>query len=245
MKIAIALAVLLAVASGPALAADLKLLAGGGIARPLDELARQFEATGHQLAIRYGTTPDLIKMAVAGEPFDAVVVPREVFADPGAKARVADPLVEIAHVGLGVAVRAGASKPDVATAAALGKALLEARSIATVPASAAGAQVMRLLDRLGVADAVKPRIKAFAGPGPMVQAVALGEAELGLFLINVLTAPGLDVVGPVPAGLSQDIVYLAGIARDTQQAAAARAFLDFLRTQASRDHLTARGMTPP
>ena len=227
-------------------AADLQIIAGSGIAGPLNELARQFESTiGHKLTIRYGTTPELIKMATAGGPFDLGVTPREVFRDEGAKAKFAPgPTIDIAHVGLGVAVRAGAAKPDIATPEALKQALLKASSIATIPASAAGAQVLRLFERLDIAGPMQAKIKAQPGPAPMIQAVASGEAELGLFLINVLTASGLDVVGPVPAEINAEVFYIAAVAAGAQQADAAKAFIAFLQTPAAKAVIKAKGMTP-
>ncbi len=227
-------------------AADLQILAGAGIAAPLNELARQFEsAAGHKLTIRYGTTPELIKMATAGGPFDLGVTPREVFRDETAKAKFAPgPTIDIAHVGLGVAVRAGAAKPNIATPEALKLALLKAQSVATIPASAAGAQVLRLFERLDIAGPMQAKIKTQPGPAPMIQAVASGEAELGLFLINVLTAPGLDVVGPVPAEINAEVFYIAAVAAGAQQAAAAKAFIAFLQTPAAKAVIKAKGMTP-
>lgn len=240
------LSVLLAVAPLAAWAADLQILAGGGITGPMAELAKQFEsANGHKLTIRYGTTPELIKLAVSGGPFDVAVVPREVFNDDAAKARVVPgPTIDIARVGLGVAVRAGAPKPDISSESSLKQALLTAQSIATIPASAAGAQVLKLFDRLGIANDIKPKIKPQPGPTQLVQAMAAGEAELGIFLINVLTAPGLDVVGPVPAQLNQNVVFTGAVAADAQQAQAAKAFLEFLRSPAAQKVFAAKGVTP-
>ncbi|MCX7362303.1 MAG: molybdate ABC transporter substrate-binding protein [Alphaproteobacteria bacterium] len=219
---------------------------GGGMTGPLKELAAQFEGTtGHKLVIRFGTTPELIKLATTGGPFDMAVVPREVLKDEAAQARVVPgPTIDVARVGLGVAVRAGAAKPDVATAEALKQTLLKAQSVATVPASAAGAQVLRVFDRLGIGEAMKTKTRALAGPAEMVKAVAAGEAELGVFLINVLTTPGLDVVGPVPVELNQEIVFTAAIAADAKEAEAAKAFIAFLKTPGARAPIQAKGMIP-
>jgi molybdate transport system substrate-binding protein len=74
--------------------------------------------------------------------------------------------------------------------------------------------------------------------------VAGGEAELGVFLINVLTAPGLDVVGAFPAEVQQEIVFTAAVAAETAQAEAARAFIAYLTTPTARAVITAKGMTP-
>lgn len=236
----------LAVAPLAARAAELQVLAGGGIAQPMNELARQFESTtGHKLKIRYGTTPELIKMATSGDPFDLAVVPREVFRDEAARAMIPGPTVDIAKVGLGVAVPAGAAKPDISSEAALKQALLNAKSIATIPASAGGMQVLKLFERLGIATETNAKLKALAGPADLVKAMATGEAELGLFLTNVLTAPGIDVVGPVPAGLTQDIVYNGAVANGATDPAAAKAFLDFLQTPEAKKVIVAKGMVAP
>ncbi|MBN9091509.1 MAG: substrate-binding domain-containing protein [Reyranella sp.] len=228
----------------PAHAADLQVIAGGGIAGALNPIAAEFEKTsGHKVAIRHGTTPELIAIAKSSI-FDAVVLPREFLNDAEAAAKLAGATVDVARVGLGVAVRAGAPKPDIASPEALKQALLEAKSVGTVPASAAGAQVMKLFERLGVEAPVKDKLQAALGPAKLVEAVAAGQAELGLFLINVLTAPGLDVVGPVPASLDQQIVYTTGTARDAAQAELARAFIAFLQTPGAKALIKSRGLTP-
>jgi molybdate transport system substrate-binding protein len=227
-------------------AADLQVLAGGAMTAPLRELATQFERTaGHKLVFRFGTTPELIKLAVGGGHFDVGVVPREVFNDANAKARfVSGPTTDIARVGLGVAVRSGAPKPAINTPQAFKETLLKARSIATIPASAAGAQVLRTFERLGIGEEMKAKTKAQPAPAQVVQAVASGEAELGLFLVNVLTAPGLDVVGPFPSELQQEVIFTAAVGAASKETAAAKAFIDFLRTPEAVTVIKARGMTP-
>ena len=144
---------------------DLHILAGGGIAVPLKELAAQFEAsTGHKLGIRFGTTPELIKLATGG-PFDAAVVPVDVMKDPAALAKfVPGAQAAIARVGLGVAVRSGAPKPDIGTPEALKRTLLNARSIASIPASAGGNLIARVCERLGMSEEMKAKTKAQPTP---------------------------------------------------------------------------------
>ncbi|MEA2858626.1 MAG: molybdate transport system substrate-binding protein [Methylobacteriaceae bacterium] len=227
-------------------AAELQILAGGGMMAPLKELGAQFEsASGHKIIFRFGTTPELIKLATSGDAFDLAVVPREVFKDAAAQSQLMPaPTTDIARVGLGVAIRTGAPKPDIGSPEALKQTLLKAQSVATIPASAAGAQVLRLFERLGISEAMKAKTKAQPGPAQVVQAVANGEAELGVFLANVLSAPGLDLLGPFPAELQQEVIFTAGIAAQTERADAAKAFITYLTTPAAIALIKAKGMNP-
>lgn len=227
-------------------AAALQVLAGGGIAGPIRELGAQFEgASGRKLVFRFGTTPELIRMATSGGPFDLAVVPRDVLNDAAARARfVAGPSIDIARIGIGVAVRAGAPHPDITTPEALRQALLAARSLAAVPASAAGTQMLRAFERLGIGEAMKAKTLVQSGPTQVVKAVAEGEAELGVFLCNVLMAPGIDLVGPFPAELHEQVVFTAAVAAAAGQADVAQAFITFLKSPSATTLLSARGLIP-
>ena len=237
----------LAMAAAPVIAgaAELKVIAGGGMTIPLKELGPQFErATGHKVDIRFAATPELIKMATSGDPMDAAVVPVDVMKDAGARAKFApEPTTDIARVGFGVAVKAGAPKPDVSTPEALKGALLKAQSIAVFPTSAAGAFVQKTFERLGIMEVIKDKLKVQAGPAAIPQAVAKGEAELGVFLTNVLLAPGVELAGPLPGDLQQDLVFVGAISTDSKNADAARAFLDYLRTPDAVSVFKAKGVT--
>jgi molybdate transport system substrate-binding protein len=226
------------------MAVELQILGGGALTGPLNELAARFEkAFGHKLVIRYGTTPELVKLATTGGPFDLGVTPRDVHKDAAARARfVPGPTIDVARVGLGVAVRAGAAKPDIGTPEALKRVLLEAKSVATIPASAGGAATFRALDLIGISEAVRAKSKACAGPAQFVEAVAKGEAELGVFLQNVLIAPGLDLVGPFPAELQQEVVFTAAVSAEAREPEAARAFIAYLTAAEAKALFRARGL---
>jgi molybdate transport system substrate-binding protein len=227
-------------------AAELRLLAGGAMAGIWTEMKPQFEqASGHKLDIFFGTTPNLIKEATSGKPFDLAVVPAEVFQDAAARAKfAAGPSIDITRVGLGVAVRSGAARPDISTPEALKAALLKADSVASIPESATGYSIARAFERMGITEQMKAKMKAQPNPAQVVAVVAKGDAELGLFLINVLTAPGLEVVGPFPAEVQENVVFTAAVASDAENSAAAKALIEYLRGPFATAIIKSKGMNP-
>jgi molybdate transport system substrate-binding protein len=225
-------------ATAPSLgAAELKVIGGGSMTASLNAIAPEFEkVTGHKLVSHFDSTPNIIARVNAGTPFDVVAAAKTRFA-PG-------PTIDIARVGYGVIVRAGAPKPDISTPDAFKKALLASPSIAFLPASAAGAYVLKVFDRLGISEEMKAKTKVQATPAQIAPAVAKGEAELGVFLTNVLIAPGVELVGPFPGDLQQELVFTSAVAADTKKAEAAKALIDYLRTPAATALIKAAGMTP-
>jgi molybdate transport system substrate-binding protein len=226
-------------------AAELQILAGGGIAGPLTEIAARFEnATGHKLVIRFGTTPELIAMATGGR-FDLGIVPTDVMKNANARAQFAEgEMPTVARVGLAVAVRVGAPRPNIGTPEALKQTLLNARAIASIPASATGTQLAAVYEVLGIADAMKAKTKAQPNPAQIIDTVARGEADLAVFLLNVLTDPRLDVVGPFPAPVQREVVYTTALAVNAKEPQPAQAFITYLRSAAASAIITANGMTP-
>jgi molybdate transport system substrate-binding protein len=226
--------------------AELKVLVGGAMAEIFNELGPRFErAFGPKLVIYFGTTPNLIRQATSGEPFDVGVVPVDVMKDAAARSRFApEPTTDIARVGLGVAVRAGAPEPDIRTPEALKQALLKAQSVTFIPESAGGSRVLRLFDRLGIRDAMKAKTRPRTTPAQIAQAVASGDAELGVFLANVLIAPGVKLVGPFPAELREELVFTGAVSANPSQAEAAKALIDYLRTPDAAAIIKAKGMQP-
>jgi len=225
-------------------ASELKLIAGGSLAGIFKQLGAQFEkASGHKLSIHFDSTPNIISRINAGTPFDVAVVPADVFKDAAAKSHFTDP-VDIARVGYGVIVRAGAPKPDIASPDAFKTALLKATSVAFVPASAAGSHIAKVYERLGIAEEMKAKTKMLAAPTEIAPAVANGEAELGIFLTNVFNVSGIELAGFFPADLQQELVFAAAVATGTIEPAAARALIDFLKTPTSAAAIQSGRMTP-
>ena len=212
----------------------------------LDELGpRHARAGGPRIAFFYGTTPQLIAEAISGRPFDLGIVPVDVMRDAGARSRFAPgPTTDIARVGFGVAVRAGSPRPAIGSAAELRAALLAAETVATIPESAAGAYVLSVLDRLGIAAEMRPKLRPQPNPAAIPAALISGQAQLAIFLTNVLAAPGVDVVGPFPAELQRDLVFTGAVAAGSANAAAAQRFLDFARSPEAAAVFRANGVTP-
>src|ERR1700759_1475945 len=243
-RTAIALGLMMATMTASS-ASELKLIAGGSLAPLFKELGPQFEkSSGHTLSIHFDSTPNIISRISAGRPSDAVVVPLDVFKDAAAKSHLAEPTVDIARVGYGVIVRAGAPKPDLSTSDAFKKALLAASSVSSTPSSAAGAYIAKVYERLGISGQMKAKTKAEPLPTAIAPAVAKGDAELGIFLTNVFNAPGIELAGPFPPDLQQELVFPAAVAADAKEPAAATALIDFLKTSAAIAAIKAAGMTP-
>jgi molybdate transport system substrate-binding protein len=224
--------------------AELHILGGGGIADALDEIVARFErAHGVTIVLRYGTLPQLIDMARQGVPFDLAVVPRDVLEDTAVRALIVPGSIRtVARAGIGVAVRLGAPMPDIGTPEALKRTLLAARAVASIPASATGARIAEIYAELGIAAEMETRTRAQPGPKQIAEAVAKGEAELGLFLLNVLIDPRLAIVGPVPPELQRELVYDVALAANAGVPEVARAFVAFVLSAEAAEVIKEKGM---
>jgi molybdate transport system substrate-binding protein len=101
-----------------------------------------------------------------------------------------------------------------------------------------------VFDRLGITEAMKAKMKAQPNPAQVVAVVARGEVELGIFLLNVLTDPGVDLVGPFPAELQQNVVFTAAVASQTKDASAAKALIEYMKSPAAVTIIKSKGMNP-
>jgi len=242
--VAVTLLTLAMVVAPTARAAELKILAGGSMTGPMKGLTAKFEqSTGHKLTIEFAGTPELIRQAASGAPFDAGFVPIEVMKNAEARAKFAEP-VPIARVGYGVAVKAGAPAPDISTAEKFKDVMLKAQSYTLYPESASGAFVLKTFEKLGIAEAMKPKLKPQANPAGIVSAVANGDAQYGIFLTHVLSAPGLEPPVPFPAELNSELVFVGAVAAASKESAAAQAFLDYLKTPEAAAVFRSKGVTP-
>jgi molybdate transport system substrate-binding protein len=227
-------------------AAEIRIVAGPAMSGVLGELGPQFERNfGHKLIVHYGPLPDLIKQVVSGEPFDLVIVPVEVIDDTAARGRFAPgSRTDIARVGVGVAVRAGQPKPDISSPATLKQTLLRAKSVTFLPESGNGAHILKVFERLGISEAMKAKTIPQTAPLQVAQAVARGEAELGLFVTNLLIVPGVELVGSFPDELQLYLVFAAAVGAEAKEAQGARDLVEDLRTLAAAAVIKTKGMEP-
>jgi len=235
-------------------AAEVKVLSAIGIQEVMEDLGPKFErATGHTLAITFGSLGAVVKRVQDGETSDVVIIPRQGidgFVKDGKAA--AGNVTVIARSGLVVAVRKGAPKPDISSPEALKRTLLAAKSI-TYPnpagAAAAGIHVAKVLDRLGIANEMKLKTVFPKTPTPGAGAngvlVANGEAEIAVAnLQDLIPIAGIELVGPLPGDLQATIVFAAAIMTGAKDAGASKALVDFLRTPDSAKVIKAKGMEP-
>ena len=236
--------------AGIANAAEIKVLAALGVKDVLDDLGPKFEsASGHKLAIKFGTLGQVTKMVQDGESSDVAIIPRQgidgIVKDGKATATAVS---EIARSGVVVIFRKGAPKPDVSTPDALKQTLLAAKSITYGDPADGGASAIhfaKVLDQLGIANDMKPKtIYSKAGSDTGV-VVASGKAELGVNQWQVvMPVAGIENAGPLPGNLQSTVVFAAAIMSGAKDAAASKALVDFLRTPAAASVIKAKGMEP-
>jgi molybdate transport system substrate-binding protein len=222
----------------------LKILSGGAMRPLLVEAVPLFER-GHGIKadVRFALTSVLAKDIEQGAVFDLALLPRAELDALAAMGAIAPGTqTDVARSAVGLAVRQGAPKPDVSTTEALKRTLLAAGSIGYSDGPS-GAYVTGLLQRLGIADEVRPKTKLTSGP--VAALVASGEAELGMQqIVAILPVKGADLVGPLPSELQNIIVYAAGIAAAAQNPDAAAAFIGFMATPEAVRIVRAKGLEP-
>jgi len=231
----------------PAQSTELRVMVSDGMKTVVEELTPQIEhSTGRRLAAQFNSSKNLRDKIQAGEPFDAAILTSDVLDDLIKQGKItADTRAEISRTGIGVGVRAGAPKPDISSPDALKRTLLNAKSISFNPTGASAAHTYDMFARLGITDAVKPKLMLDAEAGRPQMNVAGGKAELVISLIpEIKFFPGVDLVGPIPADFQSYINFAAGISANPRDADAAKALIKFITGPAIVPVLKAKGMEP-
>jgi molybdate transport system substrate-binding protein len=223
---------------------QIKILSGGAMKSLMVEVVPLFErANGAKVEIKFALTSVLKKEIEDGATFDIALLPRpELDALVEAGKVAAGTQADITRSAVGLAVRAGAPKPDMGTLEALKRALQEAKSIGYSDGPS-GAYIADLLVRLGIADEMRPKTRLTSRP--VAEIVAEGEAEIGMQqIVAILPVKGAELVGPLPSELQNIIVYAAGVAAASGQSGTARAFIAFMATPEVVRMIRAKGMEP-
>jgi len=232
---------------GRAAAADINVLSAGAVRAVVSAVSETFaKETGHAVKGTFGTVGVVRQKLAAGEPAD-VVIATDVAIDELAKQGtvVAGTRTDIARAGVGVGVREGAPRPDISTVEAFKQTLLSAKSIVYVdPAQGAtsGIHFASVLQRLGIADAVKGKSLLWPG-GYAAEAVADGRAEVVVHQISeIMPVKGVTLVGPLPKEIQKVTIYSAGLAAKATSAEAARAFIAYLTSPPIKAKFAAAGL---
>jgi molybdate transport system substrate-binding protein len=209
-------------------------------------LAADYERqTGTSLSVEFAPTNGLMARIDAGERADVAIVARE-GADQLAERGVLRPnsVVDVARSYVGMAVRAGAPRPDIGSPQALKATLLDAESIAYSRIGASGIFFARLIEQLGIAGEINAKATVIPS-GFTGELVARGEVQLAVQQISeLMVVPGVDVVGPLPIELQEPAMFSAGVFVDSTEPVEATRLVQFLASVAAAAALQAAGLEP-
>lgn len=230
----------------PVNAAEIKVLSGNGARGPVAQLCAQFErASGHIVTIRFEVNPQVQRKIEEGEEFDVAILNPPVLDSLIRQGKiVAGTRTVIGRSGIGVGIREGAPQPDISSVAAFTRTLLNANSVAYPGEGASGKYFVGLVERLGLAAAMKPKMR----PMPAeynVEVVARGEVDLVVVVASRISGvPGVQLVSWIPQELQTWIGFTGGVSTGAKEPEAARALLRFLTAPDAAPVLQAAGVEP-
>ena len=227
-------------------AAEVKAFVTGAARAAYETITQQFERdTGHKLVTHFDLPPALVRKIDAGEPYDVIILSYDVEALIRQGKVVADSRTVFGRVGVGVAVRQGSPKPDFSTVEAFKRSLLDAKTIATSGEGSSGRYVASLIERLGIAEQVKPKIRS-GGSGASAQMLSRGEVDFVVSgLPPLIGTPGIEWLGYLPEEINSWLVFSGGIGVNAKESEAGRALLKFLATPAALAVFKANGLESP
>jgi molybdate transport system substrate-binding protein len=226
-------------------AAEVKIISGPATDAVLTAVRPQFERdTGNQFASKGGVTGILKHLIESGEPFDLAIIPGPVMDSYVKKGKIAvGTSVPLVRVGMGVAVRVGAVKPDISTTAKFKQVVLDAKSVTYVPKGETATRLAGVLERLGIAEQVKAKAQLAPNVPAAIQAVASGKVELYFSLTNIIaTAKGIELAGSFPPNLQHYLVINTGIGTDAKTPDAAQALVKLLMSPSADAAIEAAGL---
>ena len=232
-------------------AAEIRVYSTGAPSVAAKTIAAQFSAeTGHRLRFTVAQPAAIQKRLGAGEHPDVVILPSRVVAKLNETSLFrTDSVVDLARVGIGVVVRTGMPRPDIANVEAIRKLLTEVPSIVYPDPRSGGGftgrAIARMIDEMGLTETVKPKLTLKAAIAGGVDLVANGKAAVGLFNISeILPIKGVTLVGPLPADLQNYIVFTAAIPNANAAPDPAASFIKSLAAPAAQHAWQDAGMEP-
>jgi molybdate transport system substrate-binding protein len=225
----------------------MKGLFSNGVKAVVLDLLPEFErANGVTPVITWASTNMLIEEISKGATGDLAILTDEAIDGLiGQGKMVAGSRVDLVRSAIGIAVRQGAPKPDIGSAAALRQALLSARTISYSKTGISGVYFPTVLERLGIAEQVASKVLIPPSGVPVGEVVAKGDAEVGVQQISeLLPVPGIEIVGPLPAELQKVTVFSAGLFTGASQPLVAKALVAVLTSAAARPVYERKGMEP-
>ena len=208
-------------------------------------LVPEFERmTGHEVISLWVPSVQIMKRLREGEIVDIVILSAASIEELIAlDVLAAESRVDLATSGIGVAVRAGTTRPDVSSAQALKAAVLAAQSV-VYSTGPSGLYLARLFERMGIAAALRSKVIQVQGE-PAGAVVARGEAQIGFQQMSeLLPVSGIDIVGPLPAEVQEITLFSAAVHAAAKAPDAARALLRFFTAPAAAPVITKSGMQP-
>jgi molybdate transport system substrate-binding protein len=235
---------LLALVALPAHPADLRVIASNGVRAGLEELAQKFIAeTKHNVHIVFGLAATMKRNIEAGDEFDLAILTSAGIDDLAKQGKVdAASITPIARSGVGIAAKAGTLKYELKTADDLKRTLRLAKSVTWAKEGASGVYFASVVDKLGLAEELKPKLNLAKDGAEVCRKIAAGEAEIGALLINeIIAQPGVEVLSPLPPELQNWTVFHAGVSAGSKNAAAAKALAQYLTRPPSKAVFKAKG----
>ena len=230
--------------------AELTVYSTIGVRSAAEDLYAQFAAaSGHKVAVTWGTAPMLVRRIEGGETADVLVLSRAGLDALSKQGKVVPGSeVALASSGVGIAVKAGARKPDISTPEALKQTLLDCKSISYSEPSAGGASGVyfeKLIERMGIAAEMRPKTK-YPPPGGFTATLLVsGEAELAVQQKpELLHVAGVEIVGMLPGDLNLITAFAAGQMPDCKHADAGKALIASLRSPQAVAAFRAKGLDP-
>ena len=207
--------------------------------------ARYEQSAGTRIAIEFAPTNGLLARIAAGEPADIAILTRAAVDDLAAEGvLIPGSVADVAVSLVGIAVKAGAARPDICSVEALKATLLAANSIAYSKIGASGVFFAELIRRLGIADEVNAKATIIPS-GLTAELAARGDVELAVQQVSeLMLVPGIDVVGPLPPGAESVTMFSAGVLAASDQAEAALELIAYLRSSDAAQALSAAGLQP-